>query len=118
MAVTGIDPFQNYTIGLAYDSISAVAEKNIKEWFEVAKDIPQDEPGVLGYVIAIRVLAEYQPKQVTLRTNDVRRWKEQYEQWLEKFGKKIKVKRGVDRDKMNENALKEFDLLIEALDGT
>ena len=88
----------------------------VENWLE--DDVPDDEPAVMGYIAAIQVLAEVEPMVAGYVAPKfrVKKWKEAFNSWCDKYEKKIKVKRGVDRKAMRAKALAQFDLLMKTSD--
>ena len=118
--IEGTEPFDNYNAGLAYTHLIEKARKLTEEWFAKHSETPMQEPGVVGYIMALRGMAQVDPalsRAGRLHPNQAVRWKAAFETWIEQFGSQVKVKRGVDRGEMWEKALREFDLLKEVLDS-
>ena len=103
----------NYNAGLAYGRAVNQIVELIEEWFAECVETPLPEPDLIGYVMALRGAAEVEPRlsQVMVGSKTVDRWKEAFEKWIEQFGSKVKVKRGVSREELWEKTLQEFDAL-------
>ena len=117
MTIYGDEPLKNENASDCFGVVAILIEERINEWFEQNQDRGMSEPGVVGFVVALRLLVQAEPMNcsVSLRASLVEKWKQQYAEWIDKFGSKVRVKRGVDRDLMWQKALGEFDLILKAL---
>lgn len=117
MSIYGPGPLENQSAAVEYGVATLFLEQRIAQWLDKFQNIGVAEPSVLGSVVALRVLAEAQPRLAGagLRVDVVERWRDRYLTWLEKHRSKIKVARGVSKADMGRRARAEFDALIRAL---
>lgn len=117
MSIYGPGPLQNQSAAEEYGVATLFLEKRIAQWLDKFQNLGVAEPSMMGCVVALRVLAEAQPRLASagLRDDVVEGWRDRYLAWLQKFRSKIKVARGVSKEQMAELARKEFDALIRAL---
>lgn len=117
MSIYGPGPLENQSAAVEYGVATLFLEKRIAQWLDKFQDMGVVEPGVMGNVVALRVLAQAQPRLAAagLRIDVVELWRDRYLAWLEKFGSKVKVSRGVSKAEIARRARAEFDALIRAL---
>lgn len=117
MSISGTGLLDNYNASVAYGASMEWVRQRIREWLDETQDMDIAEPGLIGFVMALRVLTESQPKLASagLRVSQVEEWRDRYMDWFEKHRGKVKVTRGVSKDEIARLARKEFDAIIKAL---
>lgn len=117
MSIYGPGPLENQSAAEEYGVATLFLEQRIAKWLDKFQDLGVTEPGVMGCVVALRVLAEAQPRLASagLRDDVVEGWRDRYLAWLQKFHSKVRVSRGVSKEEMGRLARKEFDALIRAI---
>lgn len=117
MSIYGPGPLENQSAAEEFGVATLFLEQRIAQWLDKFQDMGVSEPSVMGCVVALRVLAEAQPRLAAagLRVEVVEQWRDRYLEWLVKYRSKIKVSRGVSKQDMERLAGKEFDALIRAL---
>lgn len=118
MAITSYNVLLgNWTASAAYVAACGQIEKQIDEWFNRYSDKAIEEPGILGLVVALRgaLSTAGRSNELCVSTKKVERWKQQYQAWHEGHGSSIKVQRGIDRKKLLDLAIEEFDSLIAVI---
>lgn len=118
MAIESYDPLiGNYVAGAKYVAACSQIAASIDDWFARYRDAPVEEPGILGFVIALRgaFSSATRPHEFCVGTKRVKSWKDQYSEWFHRYGSKIKVRRGIDRAKLLQIATEEFDNLLAVM---
>lgn len=117
MTIYGPQPLENQSAAEEYGVATLFLKQRIAARLAKFRNLGVAEPGVMGCVVALRVLAEARPKLAAagLREEVVALWRDRYLAWLARSKGKVKVARGVSKDELAASARREFDALIRAL---
>ena len=113
MTVSGPNPLDSFEAETIYGRTFFNLQKIIDADLKLAESDTRTDRGVLGAVVAQRVLLEAFPQYgFKCHTKDFECWKDQYLEWFDKNSKRIRMKKA-ERDQMRQNAVNEFDRIIE-----
>src|SRR5262245_48937689 len=117
MTIYGTAPLDNENAMSTYSTSVSLIKDRILEWFDDVQDLDIAEPELMGYIVAVRGLAQAEPTVATiqLRVSEVEEWRDRYLNWFERHRGKVKVSRGVSKDEIARLARREFDAIIKAL---
>ena len=114
MAIFGPGPADNDNGSSAIAVSLRLIVDRIENGLALLPEKKPTEPGVLGYVACVRLIAQAYPQEadLTIRRAEVDDWKTQYFDWFERTEKKFPAKY---RAGMRKAAESEFSLLGELL---
>ncbi|MCA8990539.1 MAG: hypothetical protein KDA88_01095 [Planctomycetaceae bacterium] len=102
----------NESAGDVYSHIVEDVVNKLAKDLKRFKNKPLEEPWFVGFVIAISELTSLAPGWFKTSSPRLTRLREEYIAWWEKFGAKVKVKKGVRREEVHKRTLLEFDRAI------
>ena len=117
MTIYGTAPLEGENAARSYGTAILMILRRITEWLDDRPDMDVGEPEVMGFVVALRVLAEAEPTLASASLFDERidELRDRYLGWFEAHKAKVRVKRGVDKGEMARRAQEEFDRILTAI---